>query len=310
MTAAAKDLINLTRAYQQLQGVSNVDTLLQTFITAASDGIAKYCRRDFYSRDYDELYDGNGERNLLLRAYPIQKVTSVRYRPVTVLKITNTTAANVQARVSVTSTGLSLFTSNAGTPTTDTTSVFATYPTLTNLAAHINGLGSGWSAQVVGDATNYGGWPSADLWVKPSFGDGLTSQGAKQCVNGSFAELKMHTYELQGFEFDPRGWVYRQIPYTDPELILPEDLVFPRGIQNFRVQYTAGYTTIPEAVQQACAQWVGLMYRLANRDQTLISEASTSSGTTSASTFRRDETDDGPPQSIRGLLAPYRRRTV
>ena len=61
----------------------------------------------------------------------------------------------------------------------------------------------------------------------------------------------MHTYELQGYQWDARGWLLRAIPYTDPELLHPEDLILPVGINNFRIQYTAGYTTVPEAVQEA-----------------------------------------------------------
>ena len=117
---ATKDLITLSRAYQALQGVSNQDTLLGALITAYSEMIEKYCRRRFVSASYDELYDGTGGRRLLLRQYPIQSVQSVRYRPVTVLKVTNTTAANVQARVSVLSTGLQLVSVNAGVKTTVT----------------------------------------------------------------------------------------------------------------------------------------------------------------------------------------------
>jgi hypothetical protein len=44
---AAKDLITLARAYNALQGVTNQDALLTVLITAASDAIQKYCRRDF-----------------------------------------------------------------------------------------------------------------------------------------------------------------------------------------------------------------------------------------------------------------------
>src|SRR5260370_5240523 len=79
----------------------------------------------------------------------------------------------------------------------------------------------------------------------------------------------MHTFELQGFQWDPRGWLLRAIPYTDPELLHPEDLVFPVGINNFRVQYTAGYSPIPEAVQQACAQWVSMTWYATQRDPAL-----------------------------------------
>src|SRR5207237_2235632 len=55
---------------------------------------------------------------------------------------------------------------------------------------------------------------SSDL-VPPSFGDGASSQGALQCVAGSFAELKMHTYEFAGYQFDPRGWLLRAIPRSE-----------------------------------------------------------------------------------------------
>jgi hypothetical protein len=142
--------------------VTNQDALLAVLITAASDVIQEHCRRAFLQASYEELYSGNGDRRLMLRQYPLISVESVRYRPVTVLKITNTIAANVQARVSVTSTGLKLVRVNNGVKTTDTRVTFAPNVTL----AAVNALGNGWSAQVVGDATNYGSWPSADLYAR------------------------------------------------------------------------------------------------------------------------------------------------
>src|SRR4051794_26689043 len=189
---AAKDLITLARAKQAIQSItdSSQDTLLQALITALSDAIEKYCNRYLVARNYDELYNGDGDRRLLLRQYPVQSVQSVRYRPVTVLKVSNNVAANVQARVSVTSAGLKLFRSSAGVGTTDTSVTFAGNPTLKQLAAAVNALGNGWTAQVVGDDTNYGGWPSADGGVPGPYGDALEgagiqeSQGAQGCVAG------------------------------------------------------------------------------------------------------------------------------
>ena len=64
---AAKDLITLSRAYQNLQGVSGVDALLASLISAVSEYVEKYCRRRFVSQAYDELYNGTGDRRLLLR---------------------------------------------------------------------------------------------------------------------------------------------------------------------------------------------------------------------------------------------------
>jgi hypothetical protein len=176
---ATKDLITLARAYQALQGVSNVDSLLSTLITAVSDAVEKYCKRRFISTTYDELYSGDGDRRLMLRQYPLQQVNSVRYRPVTVLKvINNDTATNQQARATVTSTGLTLVRVASGVSTSSTLT-FAGNVTLQALASAVTALGSGWSGQVVGDAGgpglqgDYGLWPSAYLWVMGSYGDPL-----------------------------------------------------------------------------------------------------------------------------------------
>jgi hypothetical protein len=313
---AAKDLITVARARLAIAAITDAsqDGLLQALVTACSDAIEKYCRRRFVTWNYDELYNGEGQRRLLLRQYPVQSVQAVRYRPVTVLKVTNTLAANVQARVSVLSTGLQLVSVNAGVKTTVTAGLtFAGNPTLTALAAAVNAVGNGWSAQVVGDSTNYGGWPSGDLYVPASYGDALEgsgtlqSQGALQCVAGSYAELKMHTYELQGYQWDTRGWLLRAIPYTDPELLHPEDLVFPVGINNFRVQYTAGYTTVPETVQEACARWVSYLWYLTQRDPALASQVP-ASGTVSGWLALANLT--APPGDVVVLLQPYKRRSI
>ena len=97
---AAKDLITLTRAKQNIQSITDAsqDTLISTFITAVSDLIEKWCKRRFVSTAFDELYNGTGDRRLLLREYPIQSVQSVRYRPVTVLKVINNSGSTVRSK--------------------------------------------------------------------------------------------------------------------------------------------------------------------------------------------------------------------
>src|SRR5436190_11018210 len=120
------DLITNARAKQNIpSAVSGDDPTINALITAVSVAVRRYCRRDFTPTDYDELYNGNGERRLVLRQYPILSVSSVRYRPVTVLKIQNGLANTPQARVSVTSTGLTLIRVTNGVPTTDTSVTFA-----------------------------------------------------------------------------------------------------------------------------------------------------------------------------------------
>jgi len=310
---AAKDLVTLARAEQSMQNYTpgSNDSVVSTLVTAVSEAIEKYCCRHFYSRSIDELYNGTGDRRLILREYPIQSVQSVRYRPVTVLKIQNSDQlTNQRATVAVTSTGLTLSRVASGIVTTDTSSTFAGFPTLQGLVNNINSLGNGWTAQIVGvNPGDYGSWPSADLYVPPSYGDGVQSQGALT-ARGVYAELKMHTYELAGYQWDPRGWLLRAIPYTDPELLHPEDLIWPVGINNFRVQYTAGYTTIPEAVQEACAEWVNELYQLASRDPAAKNVRLQGSGATFSSHAATALAARRPPDNVARLLAPYRRFTM
>jgi hypothetical protein len=293
---AAIDLITLSRAKQNIQSITDTsqDSLLSTLITAISRAIEKYCRRDFVQTNYDELYNGNGDRRLLLRQYPLIAVQSVRYRPVTALKITNNLANTPQARVSVTSTGLTLVTVTNGVTNAQTVT-FAGNVTLSALATAVNALGNGWSAQ----STGYDSWPSADL---------RSPQGALTAA-GQFAELKLHTYELAGYQIDEnRGWLLRAIPYTDPELLHPEDLIWPVGINNFRIQYSAGYATVPEGVQEACAEWVSTAYFQTLRDPLVKRQAVPGALT---QTFNQEQVHIGqPPQNVALLLAPYIRRTV
>jgi hypothetical protein len=311
-----QNLIGLERAKLNCPGAASTDErTIDAMIGACSDAIAKYCRRDFFPRLYDELYNGSGDRRLLLREYPILSVEAVRYRPVTVLKVINSnTALNQQARVQVTSTGLTLIRVASGVKSSDTSVTWAANPTLSAVATAVSALGNGWSAQVVGDSGQAGGpgdyglWPSSDLWVPPSYGGAVQSQGAL-AARGSNAELKMHTYELQGYQWDPRGWLLRAIPYTDPELLHPEDLIWPVGVNNFRVQYTAGYATVPEAVQEACAEWVAELWFRTQRDPSLVRQDV--QGTVSQSWARDSGSGDPmPPDNVRRLLAAYRRVTV
>jgi hypothetical protein len=308
------NLIDIERAKRGIQSITDnsQDALLGVLIAGCSDAINKYCRRDFSLRSYDETYNGNGDRRLLLRQYPVVSVEAVRYRPVTVLKIQNTNQAlNQRASVAVTSTGLILTRVASGVVSRDTSVTWASNVTLNAVAAAVNALGNGWTAQIVGDvgaAGNYGDyglWPAADLFLPPSFGDGVQSQGALT-ARGVNAELKLHTYELQGYQWDPRGWLLRAIPYTDPELLHPEDLIWPVGVNNFRVQYTAGYTTIPEAVQEACARWVSMSYYLTLRDPMITGQSAAGV----AQRFLPEPLSDEPPWIVRSLLAPYRRHSV
>src|SRR6516164_2113971 len=284
------DLCDLDLARQHIPNAANTDEpLISTMITAASQAVRKYCRRDFNSQTYDEMYNGTGDRRMYLRQYPIISVQSVRYRPVVVLKIITQLANTPIARVAVTSTGLTLTRVTSGVKTTDGTPTFASNVTILSLQNAINALGNSWTALGVG----YDQWPSADMYcpngISGSSGPLPDSVGALTAA-GQYAELRMHTYELAGYQTDQRrGWLLRAIPYTDPELMHPEDLRWPTGISNFRIQYTAGYATIPEDVQEATAELVATFF--AQKGQNLQLHSETLAGSYS---YAVSETGDMP----------------
>ncbi len=262
------------------------DTAINTLISACSAQIEKYCRRTFASTVYDELYSGTGQRLLLLRNFPIVSIQSVRFRPASVLQIQNVdTANNQRARVWIDATTLYLLQTKSAVITTSTFA-FSAYPTLGAMASQINSYsaanGLGWTAQV---AAGYQNWPTADLYPP--------IQGAQNAA-GVFCDLRMHAEELTGFQIDPcRGFLMRSIVSTDPDFVLPYDPIWPRGLLNFRVQYTAGFTTIPEDVQEACAQLVAAYFQMDARE--IVPKPLTAS--------------DGP-SAVTSLLMPWRSRTV
>lgn len=296
------DLITRERAIRNLNNLTATaaeNQMLDALIAGISTAIQKHCRREFAARDHDEVQSGNGTPRLFLRNDPVISVQSVRHDPATVLKVKNgDTATNQQARVTVQSTGLLLMRVASGVVSTSSLT-YASNVTLQALATAITALGNGWSTEVAGSTTgDYGLWPSQDLWVPPSYGDGVTSRGALN-ARGTWAELTIHVNELSGYDFDPRGW----LTYAGGNgACLGLDDGWSRGVHNYRVQYTAGYLHVPEDVQEACAQWVAASFWASKRDPGLAQEAIP--GVASRTPY------GAMPPAVVDLLRPYRRHEV
>jgi hypothetical protein len=287
------DLITNARALVNLPNAgAGDDATINTLIAAASQAVQRFCRRDFTAASYDELYDGPAGGRLLLRNFPILSVQSVRSRLVTVLQVANLdTGLNQLARVAVTATGLLLQRVSSGIVTNDSVA-FAGNATLAALATAVNALGNGWSAQVVG---GYGPWPAADL---------RSPQGAAPAA-GRYAELKLHTAELAGYQIDERrGWLLRTSPDTDPDPMQSASQVWPAGRGSIRVQYTAGFSLVPDDVQEACAELVATWFQQRGRDLSLAAE--NVAGTYSYSAANLDLL---PPRVV-ALLKPYRAHPI
>ena len=83
-----------------------------------------------------------------------------------------------------------------------------------------------------------------------------------------------------------------------PTLLLVRGYRFSRGVQNIAIAYTAGYSTTPPEVTQACIELVALRYR----ERTRIGEVSRSLGGAETVAYAQKDVRD----AIKTLLQRYR----
>jgi hypothetical protein len=274
------NLITRARAIYNLDNRSTTsaeNTTLDALIAALSTAIERYCNRVFASQALDELYDGRDHAELLLERPPIVSVERVAFDPTAVLRVENTSATNQRATVQVTASGLTLVRVASGVGSSSSVA-FAGNATLTALASAITALGNGWSASVVD--TSDADRASADL---------RAPQGALSAKDVA-AELLLHKQELYDFSIDAARGVLRR------------GAGWPGGARYWRVLYTAGYATVPEDVQEACAQWVAHLFWQTKRDPGLARESIPG---TVARTPQHEM-----PSSVRALLRAYRNPRV
>ena len=190
-------------------------------ISSIQDGVEKfiknYCKNDFEQTNYTEYYSGKGTAYLHLKHYPIINILRLSLGRRTAIRVKNTDAYT-SATVSVNSTGL-IMTKNG---TSDSTILFATYTTMTDIVSAINALGNGWSATI--QASTFGNYQSSEL---------IEFYG-KSAINSTWVYLDIPEESMNEFEVTPSSG---QIYYYGG---------WPNGQRNIYVKYTAGYATIPE----------------------------------------------------------------
>jgi len=111
-------------------------------------------------------------------------------------------------------------------------------------------------------------------------------------------------------------WVSQTYDFSTAELAttytFQDDVFFVRlGESNFwpgaaplaiKIDYTAGYTTIPDGIQQACIEWVRLLYN-AQGDRRIGRTAKSKQG-------ENISWENDMPLLVKSLLAPYQRAKV
>jgi hypothetical protein len=268
------DLITLARAKQAIPEVPTADEpIVEALIDAATQAISLYCRRTFPLASYDEIASGRRDGKLSLKQFPIVSVSRIAVADRAALLIVNENdATNQRATVRVVAAGLVLTRTASGVTTTDSSILWSGHATLQSAANAVTALGNGWKGTV---AEGYGSWPTIDLrpldLAKPSL--------------RTPAEFFVHDVESTAERLDAEaGFVFGD---------------FPVGEGNIRVEYSAGFDIVPEAVQQACAMLVAQWYSEGKHDAARRFDGL---GDAQYSRF----TPSGLPDHVRRLLAPWR----
>ena len=258
-------------------GITNEDSdkILEPLIERASGYLERYCHRKFTSRSYTrEVYAGNGERRLILDQYPITAVSRVSSGRTNAFYVCNTTATN-NASIEITATTLK-YTADG----TTTSLTLASYATINLLIAALNAL-TGWSATLIGTAP--GTRKATDLLPRP----------AMYCMSPTWAYCEIPNSELNDY--------FIVNPGEDRNFgVLEYPAGWTRGEEYF-IDYTAGFTTVPYALEEACIMLVKYRY-----DQRSISSGLAGESLGDYSYTRKDMTG-AIPDDVRAELDMYRR---
>ena len=119
---------------------------------------------------------------------------------------------------------------------------------MTALVAAVNALGSGWSANAL--ESNLGLYDAMEI---------LPVASGLRCLN-EFAYAQVPYYPEMSFEIDHES------------AMIYMGTGFGRGRFNITVRYTAGYTTTPADLEQACIDLVLSYYRGRKRDLSVSKE--------------------------------------
>jgi hypothetical protein len=248
---------------------------IEELINRASDFINRFCDRTLASTTYKhERYSGEGSM-LFLNNYPVSKIVQICDGTADIIQIKYTSSTAYNAYAEVTSTGVILTVD--GTSQAELT--FATYATMKLLSDAIDAK-AGWDAKVMG--SDYEGWPSSQLFERRNI-----------FALNVYSYLQTPDEPLDGYEENLESGII----YLSPK--------FNEGFKNIFVSYTAGYATIPYALEDACKRLVKLKYDMRAKDSAVQTERI---GSVYAYTLR--DLKEALPPELMDELNLFKRRVI
>lgn len=199
-------------------------------ITIASKAIEAFCGRTFALTTRRQWLDGTGFDRMLLLEWPITALNGVAISGLESITISSTFT---QAAASTTDTGMNLAWFDSAGDSQSSTLAFATYKTMTTLAAAVN-LVTGWTATVL---SGCGAYPTVLLkpWMS---GPCSTSTTISFFVPGQWVQARIASDSNRQI-IRSSSWAsyFNQVGGRDSR-----QPIFPEGNGNIFVWYTAGYT--------------------------------------------------------------------
>lgn len=215
--------------------------LVGKLIERATDFIERYCNRKLMSRDYTkEVYDGNGENRMLLNEYPVTQVARLALGRTNAFSIKYTSSCT-SAFVEVDGTNVVLTVDGTGT------NVAIGSNTISQLITAIE-LNAGWECTLIN--SDYGSYLASEILISPNLFCKDPDIGYVEIVNDYVSDF----YLEKGTD----EWLSTGILYFSGG--------FTRGHQNIFVWYSAGFSTAPASLEEACIRLVAVRYNEAGSD--------------------------------------------
>jgi len=219
--------------------------LLAELINRASDLINRYCNRLLKTTAYTrEIYYGNGCSKLILEQYPVTRVSRLSVGRANSFSIKNTSMDANFCTVEITATTIRLIV-DGGTNEDDEEFTLADYDKIDDLIAAIHTYDHGWSITTM--ATDTATRDADELLIRPSMSVNATKQAECETVDSDLTDYRL----LNPTEARNDG-------------MIEKSGAFASG-QEYFIDYTAGYTTIPYALEEICIKLVAKKYGQSKR---------------------------------------------
>jgi hypothetical protein len=258
-------------ATQWLRGVNTYS--YDEAINAVSAFMERYCSRTFASATYRQLYHGTGHGTLALSQFPVTAVARASVGKLSALKVKNSSSDAREATVSNDLTDVTLTIVGGANDGSDTVAIGSN--TITALATAITAVGKNWTAAA--SSSTPGGWPATELFkhealhcldeelplYAPDIGEtSYSMDGDAGILHRGTTPLPFYTRSAQAHH-----------PPHVPPFTEPGGDIWPRGMFNVYVNYTAGYSTIPVDLALLCNEIAASILRAGTHDMSVTAEA-------------------------------------